>query len=127
MTAPELDPRFLKGTPKPRLTAAQMKSLYAYFTAVADPRVARGKRHQLATILALAAAAELCGARGFTDIHQWVATLSAQKLRSFHCRVANNTVIAPSHDRIRVVWHQIDHTVRETILTQWKIDHHWND
>ena len=47
---------------KPRLTATQMKSLYAYFTAVVDPRVSQGKRHQFATILALAAAAELCGA-----------------------------------------------------------------
>lgn len=52
LTALGRDPWCIKGTPTPRLTAAHMKSLYACFTAVADPRVSQGKRHQFATILA---------------------------------------------------------------------------
>ena len=48
-----------------KLTAKQMRSLYDFFKDIDDIRRAEGKKHQLATILSLAAAAILCGMRGY--------------------------------------------------------------
>lgn len=53
------------------LTAAQMRSLPEFFTDIADPRRAQGRRHRLVTILSLAAAAVLCGMRGYKAMADW--------------------------------------------------------
>jgi DDE_Tnp_1-associated len=45
------------------LQDAEAPHLLAYLAAVPDPRAARGRRHRLVAILALAAAAVLAGAR----------------------------------------------------------------
>ena len=45
-----------------RLQDAEAPHLLAYLAAVPDPRAARGRRHPLAAILGLAAAAVLAGA-----------------------------------------------------------------
>ena len=46
-----------------QLQDAEAPHLLAYLAAVPDPRAARGRRHPLAAILSLAAAAVLAGAR----------------------------------------------------------------
>jgi hypothetical protein len=46
-----------------QLQDAEAPHLLAYLAAVPDPRAARGRRHPLAAILGLAAAAVLAGAR----------------------------------------------------------------
>jgi predicted transposase YbfD/YdcC len=47
--------------------------LLAYLATVPDPRAARGRRHPLIAILAIAAAAVLAGARSVTAIAEWAA------------------------------------------------------
>jgi DDE_Tnp_1-associated len=47
--------------------------LLADLTSVPDPRAARGRRHPLACILGLAAAALLAGARSIAAIAEWAA------------------------------------------------------
>jgi hypothetical protein len=47
--------------------------LLAYLAAVLDPRATRGRRHPLACILGLAAAAVLAGARSLAAIAEWAA------------------------------------------------------
>jgi predicted transposase YbfD/YdcC len=47
--------------------------LLAYLATVPDPRAARGRRHPLIAILAMAAAAVLAGARSVTAIAEWAA------------------------------------------------------
>jgi DDE_Tnp_1-associated len=55
------------------LAEAEPLHLLAYLAAVPDPRAARGRRHPLVAILALAAAAVLAGARSFAAIAEWAA------------------------------------------------------
>ena len=47
------------------LNAQQMRSLPQCFTMIDDPRSSQGLRHRLPVVLAIAAAAILCGMRGY--------------------------------------------------------------
>src|SRR5580693_2402742 len=60
------------GDSRMSLSAAQMESLPAFFSDIADPRRAEGRRHRLSTVLALSAGAVLCGMRGYHAIAAWV-------------------------------------------------------
>ena len=60
------------------LTAARMRSLPAFFQNIDDPRRRQGRRHALPTVLALAAAATLCGMRGYKAISEWVENLGLE-------------------------------------------------
>jgi DDE_Tnp_1-associated len=55
------------------LQVAEAGHLLAYLATVPDPRAARGRRHPLVAILAMAAAAVLTGARSMTAIAEWAA------------------------------------------------------
>jgi hypothetical protein len=55
------------------LQDAEASHLLAYLAAVPDPRAARGRRHRLVAILAMAAAAVLAGARSIAAIAEWAA------------------------------------------------------
>ncbi|MHA6800194.1 ISAs1 family transposase [Bounagaea algeriensis] len=56
--------------------------LLAALSAVPDPRRARGLRHRLPVILAVALSAVLSGARSFTAIGEWAADASAEVLQA---------------------------------------------
>jgi DDE_Tnp_1-associated/Transposase DDE domain len=56
-----------------QLQEAETRHLLAYLATIPDPRTARGRRHPLVAILAMAAAAVLAGARSVTAIAEWAA------------------------------------------------------
>jgi hypothetical protein len=56
-----------------QLQDAEASHMLAYLAAVPDPRAARGRRHPLVAILAMAAAAVLAGARSIAAIAEWAA------------------------------------------------------
>ena len=57
-----LDPSYRTGGPKIMLNAEQMQSLPDFFANIEDPRRAQGRRHQLRSVLAIAAGAILWNA-----------------------------------------------------------------
>ena len=81
LSGARLDPTLHKGVPKTMLSAARMRSLPDFFNAIDDPRTRKGRRHSLPSILALATAATLCGARGYKAIGEWVARNLSTTLR----------------------------------------------
>ncbi len=98
-----LDSRYQTGKPRMKLTANQMLSLYDFFKEIDDPRRAQGKKHHLPTVLALAAAAILCGMRGYKDI----------------CRKREGKYFVPSCSVIRNVLISIDPDQLDRALAAW--------
>ena len=96
LCTPTLEPRYRHGRPRTMLSAEQMRSLPDVLRTITDPRSRYGRRYRLETVLVLAAAATLCGARGYKAIHEWVCDLSPAMLRHFRCRRVNGAYERPS-------------------------------
>ncbi len=101
LSRPFLNDRYKTGRARMKLTAEQMLSLHAFFKGVDDPRRAQGKKHPLPNILSLAAAAVLCGMRGYKDISLWVNSLGQKARSRFRCRKRNGHYEVPSVAVIR--------------------------
>jgi len=65
------------------LSADHMKSLPSFFADIPDPRRTQGRRHCLATVLAISAGAILCGMRGYKAIADWAQGISAEAPEAF--------------------------------------------
>jgi len=102
-----------------KLTAEQMLSLHAFFKGVDDPRRAQGKKHPLPNILALAAAAVLCGMRGYKDISLWVNSLGQKARSRFRCRKRKGHYEVPSLTVIRRALISIDPEQLDRALNAW--------
>ena len=102
-----------------KLTAKQMLSLYDFFKAIDDPRRAQGRKHQMASTLALAAAAILCGIRGYKDISIWVQALGEKARGRFRCRKRKGKYEVPSRTVIRNVLIGADPEQLDQALNAW--------
>jgi len=103
-----------------KLTATQMLSLYECFKEVVDdPRRAQGKKHDLSTILSLAAGAILCGMRGYKDISIWVEALGQKARDRFRCRKRNGKYETPSLSVIRRALINVNPEQLDRALTTW--------
>ena len=60
------------------LAPQHYRDLLDYLAQITDPRHRRGRRHTLATVLAVAGAAVLTGARSLAAIGEWPATPPAR-------------------------------------------------
>ena len=119
LRAPILDPAYRIGEPTMMLTATQMRSLPAFFADIPDPRRAQGRRHRLVTILSLAAAAVLCGMRGYKAIADWVQSLSPAARTRFGCRLDQGRRIVPSEYVIRDALIRVDPLALDQALARW--------
>lgn len=116
---PRLPSPYQIGEPKIMLSAAQMHSLPDFFAAIPDPRRAEGKRHRLPTVLAIAAAAVLCGMRGYKAIADWAQSLGPKARRRFGCRWRKGRYEVPSEYVIRNVLIRVRPEHLDQALRRW--------
>jgi len=90
-------------------------SLIEALAAVQDPRKARGKRHPLAAILALAVAATLCGAQGYGAIAEWGRLHGAPLARA----LGFTREKTPCAGTLHYLFHRLDRHALERVLSAW--------
>ena len=90
-----LDQFYVIGEPRIMISAEHMKTLPDFFAKIPDPRRAQGQRHRLSTVLAIAAAATLCGMRGYRAFSDWANSLGHKAKERFRCYYKNGTFIVP--------------------------------
>lgn len=116
----QLPASYLPGVPKKMvLTAEQMRALPEFFKEIDDPRRPAGRRHPLHVVLAIATAAILCGARGYTHIAEWAKNLSPDARRRFVCRRSRGVFEVPSCHVFFEVFRRIDPQQLERALQGW--------
>lgn len=113
------------GVPRLMLTADQMRALPDFFKTIPDPRRAQGRRHRIEVVLAIAAAAILCGMRGYKAIADWSQALSPQARARFRCRYDRQLrqYIVPSESIIRDVMVRADPSAVDQALQTWNACH----
>lgn len=119
LSRPLLPDRYRTGKARMKLTADQMLSLYEFFKGIDDPRRAQGRKHHLANVLSLSAAAVLCGMRGYKDISLWVQSLSDRARSRFRCRKRNGRYEVPSRTVIRNALIGVDPVQLDQALNAW--------
>jgi hypothetical protein len=119
LSQPLLDDQYQKGVLRMKITAEHMRSLPEFFKGIPDPRRREGKRHKLEVILSLAAAAILCGMRGYKDISNWVKHLGTKARIRFGCRFQDGAYIVPSLSIIRDVLIRVDPAELDQALLRW--------
>lgn len=102
-----------------KLTSDQMKSLPDFFRGVKDPRRKQARIHRLETVLGISAAAVLCGARGYSGIHDWATVLSPTARARFRCRYKNNQYLIPCPSTLREVLIRVDPQELDHALQEW--------
>lgn len=116
---PRLLPLYQSGLPRMKLSADQMRSLPEFFQHITDPRRAQGRRHPIGSVLAVAAAAVLCGMRGYKAISDWTQALSPRARARFRCRYRKGQYIVPSESILRDVLIRVDPAELDLALQQW--------
>lgn len=119
LARPLLNERYRTGAPRMMLSAQHMESLPAFFEQIPDPRRAAGRRHPLRAVLAISAAAILCGARGYKAISDWAQALSPRARARFRCCYRNGVYLVPSESILRDVLIRVDPVALDTALQRW--------
>ena len=109
------------------LSAEKMLSLYDFFTDIPDPRRAEGRRHSLPTVLAISAAAVLCGMQGYKAIWDWAKRLGPKGRERFRCRYVKGRFLIPSESIFRDVLIRVDPEQFDLALQQWHEAHGQED
>lgn len=89
--------------------------LWQSLTVVADPRKKRGVRHRFTTIIAIAMAATIAGARSYVAIAQWAADDGAAQLLEHGIGVDG----VPSESAIRRTLQRIAVDQLESVIGAW--------
>jgi hypothetical protein len=127
LSRPLLEAPYQIGVPKLMLSAEKMQSLYDYFTDIPDPRRAEGRRHSLPTVLAISAAAVLCGMQGYKAIWDWAKALGPKGRERFRCRFVKGSFQIPSEGIFRDVLIRVNPEQLDPALQQWHKAHGQED
>ena len=107
--------------PCPSLTEDSCRDLLVRFAGVPDPRRARGIRHQVQTILTIAAVAVLCGARSFAAIGEWAADAPQWVLEVLGARRSwlRGALVAPHEATLRRTIQAFDADLLDAVISGW--------
>jgi predicted transposase YbfD/YdcC len=104
--------------------AEKVPGLLAVLALVPDPRRPRGRRYDLAFVLAVAAACTLAGAKTFREIGDQAADLPQKVLRDLGGKPhpLRRKITAPSETRIRTLLHLINTEILDEVIGGWLRD-----
>jgi hypothetical protein len=104
-----------------RLSQAKSDELLRILMNLPDCRHRRGRRHDQASLLAVAICAVLCGARSYVAIAEWAGRCSQNFLKRLGCRKdpRSKSYTAPSEPTIRRVLQAIDAEQVDRALSGW--------
>lgn len=88
---------------------------------VPDPRDARGVRHALPAVMAMAVAAVLAGSRSFYAIGQWIADAGQKTLKTLGARLdpGSGRYLGPDEKTVRRLCGQVDGDALDAALGRW--------
>ena len=106
------------------LVPDQCRSLLDRLATIADPRQSRGRRHALGTVLAVAVAAVLAGAKSLAAIGEWAADAPGPVLAALgvHRDPFTGTCRPPAEATIRRVLARVDPDALDQVIGRWLID-----
>ena len=118
---PRPHPGLERGVAKMKLRPNELLSLMAVLRKVPDPRKRRGIRHTKTTLLAIAVAAVLSGARSLEGIAQWARQCTQAELARLGCRRNPRTgkLEPPSEPTIRRFLQTIDAEAVDERVGEW--------
>jgi hypothetical protein len=93
----------------------QKQSLLEALAAVPDPRARRGRRYQIASVLAIGVCAMACGARSLYAIAQW----GKQHQRLVCAALEIKRRSTPSHPQLHRIFAALDREAFEAVLAGW--------
>lgn len=103
------------------LGGTEQACLRQALAAVPDPRDRRGRRHELAGVLAMMAAAVLAGTRSFYAIGQWLADAQQRTLKRLgaRCDPGSGRYLAPDEATLRRLAGVLDAEAFEVAVAGW--------
>jgi predicted transposase YbfD/YdcC len=109
------------GGPPLRLGYTGQENLLTALSGVPDPRDARGVRHRLPAVLAMALAAVLAGNTSFYAIGQWIAGAGQKTLGALGARwdPALDRYVGPDEKTVRGLCARLDGDALDTALGRW--------
>lgn len=122
----ELAAQLPEAPPRSPYNSDQLSSLWQrYHDHLTDPRARRGKRHLLATILTIAAAATVTGERGPKGFAKFAAKLSQPQRRHLRCVPHKKTaeLVVPSEPTFRRAFQRLDRVQFHELLAGWMAEH----
>ncbi len=108
-------------TAEVRYSGGELRSLLEQFESVDDSRSGHGKRHRLATVLALLVLARLAGHVGGRATEAYCKTLKQKELRALRSRreAATGKCITPSDTTFQRVMERTDPAALERAIQRW--------
>jgi hypothetical protein len=103
---------------------AQCRSLLDDLATITDPRQRRGRQHPLGTVLAVAVAAVLAGARSLVAIGEWAADAPGPVLAALGARrdPLTGAFRPPGEATVRRVLARVDPDALDQVIGRWLAD-----
>ena len=97
--------------------------LIDHLRTVADPRMKRGIRHRMLSMLTVAVCAVLSGAKSYIAIGEWAKRSTQDMRKRMECRFDKNTglFVAPSEPTLRRTMQAVDPVALDNAVSRWLI------